>query len=67
MSRRTLAWFALGLLTGALVSVPLFLLPYGVAVLILAGLLGVALGALFWLCLLLPADKDTTHQRATTA
>jgi len=54
VSRRALAWFALGLLSGPLVSVPLFLLPYGLAVLILAGLIGATLGALVWLCPLLP-------------
>ena len=54
MSWRTLAWFALGLLSGAVVSVPLFLIPFGVAVLILAGLGGVALGALFRLVVLVP-------------
>jgi hypothetical protein len=45
---------ARGLLTGALVSAPLFPIPYGLAVPILAGLGGVALGALFCLVVLLP-------------
>ena len=38
--------FALGLLSGALVSVPLFFVPFGLAVLILGGLVGATLGAL---------------------
>jgi len=63
VSRRTLVWFALGLLSGAAISVPLFLLPFGVAVLLLAGLIGVILGALFWLCLLLPIVRSLAVDR----
>ena len=55
--------FALGLLSGALLSVPLFLIPYGVAVLVLTGLVGVTLGALFWLCLLLPLVRYLAADR----
>jgi hypothetical protein len=58
VTRRSLAWFALGLLSGALLSVPLFLIPYGLAVPILAGLGGVALGALFLLVVLLPIVRS---------
>lgn len=43
-----------GLLTGALLAAPPFLIPFGLAVLILAGLGGVTLGALFCLVVLLP-------------
>jgi hypothetical protein len=41
-------------ISGIPLGTPFFLLPFGVAVLILAGLLGVTPGALFWLCLPLP-------------
>jgi hypothetical protein len=63
VSRRSLAWFALGLLSGALLSAPLFLIPFGLAVLILAGLGGVALGALVWLCVLLPIVRHLAADR----
>jgi hypothetical protein len=43
-----------GLLTGALLAAPPFLIPFGGAVLILAGLGGVTLGALSRRCLLPP-------------
>ena len=63
MSQRTLLWFALGLLSGALLSVPLFLIPFGVAVLILAGLGGATIGALFWLVVLLPIVRYLAADR----
>jgi hypothetical protein len=63
VSRRSLIWFALGLLSGAMLSVPLFLIPYGPAVLILAGLGGVALGALFWLVVMLPIVRYLAADR----
>ncbi|HEX6738547.1 MAG TPA: hypothetical protein VF310_09760 [Vicinamibacteria bacterium] len=63
MLRRTPLPVALGLLTGALLSVPLFLIPFGVAVPILAGLGGVALGALCWLCLPLPLVRYLATDR----
>ena len=42
---------------------PLFLIPYGLAVLILAGLGGVALGALFCLVVLLPIVRYLAADR----
>jgi hypothetical protein len=63
MSRRPLAWFALGLRSGALLSVPLFLLPFGVATLLLAGLGGVTLGALCWLVVLVPIVRHLAADR----
>ena len=46
--------FDLGLLTGATLGAPIFLLPSGLAVPLLAGLGGVALGAPSWLVVLVP-------------
>jgi hypothetical protein len=52
-----------GLLTGALLAAPPFLIPFGLAVLILAGLVGVTLGALSWRCLLPPLAQSLAVDR----